>query len=443
MESRLCSRRRLSMLAATVGALIVTAGPAQAQAQTRAAQTRAARPVAHVSSVATVVAGKLVEGGSNYLIAQMNAGLLGDQGKEVGNFLTQVGVYDDSKEQVAAIREQLNAIDSRLTTLQNDVRVQNDKIDALGGAVASGNYSILVGQANELRSSILSGQRLLIDIANAPREHRARLVADFIDLYRNRLAHRSIQFEGYMVGGGAGADGIMQLASKKARGAAQPFFTYQMSEFPREVWSDYSMVRAVWLELELNYLSYSGASHQEKAAAVANASNSTSAMWRVLPPNGMYPATVIDTRTGVMWTWTVDGTRCYTDPTLRGALAVNQCYYSLAGSASRATYDTNWQNSPFSTTPTNGSPPDGWRRATVDQLKELDRGASGTPAQWLNSRAGFPADLTGEVWTSGTLGSNATTINQSTGATSTRPRSDRHFTLLVGNSGIPWYQYWF
>ncbi len=92
-----------------------------------------------------------------------------------------------------------------------------------------------------------------------------------------------------------------------------------------------------------------------------------------------------------------------------------------------------------STEPTNGSTPGGWKRSTVEQLKALDGGASGTVPAWLNSRGGFPSRITGEVWTAARSGNSATTVNQSTGSMQNRDVNDKQFTLLQGETVGSWY----
>jgi hypothetical protein len=411
-----------------------------------AALAQPTEPVAHsAGAITTVVLTKLAEGGSNYLISQLNDGLLGEPGKSVGNFLTDVGVYDDSKEQLASISDQLSVIDKGVADLQAQAATANDKIDALGGAVANGFYSTQVSLANPVRAAVLTGQRKLIAIAKATtKERRTELAADFADFYRTRLADRELEFEGYLIGAGPGADGIMQSASKKARAAAQPFFTHEMSMFPRQVASDYALVLSVWLEEKLDYLTYRGATVETRAAAIADTKNDISAMYGALPALTVFRNTVIDTRTGLLWSWLVDGAPCINDKSLKTIAQINTCYYALGPKAALAPF------SPISNTsrvalpsvpPTNGSPPGSWRRPTVSELKALDAGATGTPTSWLAARGGFP-NMTGEVWTSEVSGDQATTVDQTTGAVSSRPKSEKRYSLLTGDSGVPYFKYW-
>ncbi len=200
------------------------------------------------TDIAGAFAGKLAIGGASYLIGKLQDGALGSTGVSIGNFLSDAGLGGNSAE-FAEVKEQLNAVSERLVGLQQQVGALDSKLDQLGASVANGNYSILVAFANKLRSAVLTGDRKLRAIAAAPAGERRSLAEDFVDFYKRELQDKELEFHGYLTGNGVpGAEGILKIASRKARSAAQPFFTYTMSLFPVEVANDYAMVEAVWLE---------------------------------------------------------------------------------------------------------------------------------------------------------------------------------------------------
>jgi hypothetical protein len=402
------------------------------------APTASAAPRAHKSSAAAVVGTKLAEGGARYLIGQLKTGALGSTGQDVGNFLTHIGLYDDTKERLAAIESQLELVNQRLAALEAQVSTLNTKIDQLGSAVANGAYSTHVALANPLRSAVIQGQHLLLAVARGSTpEERAGRAKTFAEFYAHRLRFHEVEFERYLTGGAVGADGILQLASKKSRAAAQPFYTNALSMFTRDVYNDYAFVQAAWLELEINYLHHEGKSHDIEAS-IANTEGALTREWRAVPSGLVFPNTVIDTRSGLLWTWTVDSGTCFN---LTSTRAVNTCIYGRAEHVARAPYDASHTGSK-NLQATNGSPPAGWRRATTDEVLALDSGWSGTPASWLHAKGGFPKALTGLVWTAPKSGTTAVAVDQTTGATATRAATESHHTLLTGDSGIPYFQFW-
>jgi hypothetical protein len=388
----------------------------------------------------------------------------------IGNFLSDAGLGGNSSE-FAAVKEQLGAVNERLTGLQAQVGTLDTKLDQLGATVSNGNYAIIVALANKLRSAVFTGDRKLRAIAAAPVAERRSLAEDFVDFYKRELKDKELEFEGYLTGNGVpGAEGILKIASRKARSAAQPFFTYTMSEFPPQVYNDYAMVQAVWLEERVNVMNFEHKSPEQIQAAINDAKEATTREWREIPPLRIFPNTLIDTRSNLMWTWRINPKAC--DPKNNEILAKEtqitnlkalrtkpagwpqplldaqaelralqaqfvQCLYDHGADANQATYDD--RNYGNSTEPTNGSPPAGWKRPTVEQLKALDSGASGAVPSWLNARGGFPSAITGEVWTAARSGTSATTVNQSTGSVQNRDVNDKQFTLLQGETLGSWY----
>jgi hypothetical protein len=437
-----------------------------------AASAASPPPKAHAAGIGTDIAGgfaaKLATGGASYLIGKLQDGALGATGTTIGNFLSDVGLGGNSGE-FTGLREELGVVSERLVGLQQQVGTLDSKLDQLGATVSNGNYSIIVALANKLRSAVLTGDRKLRAIAAAPVAERRSLAEDFVDFYRRELKDKELEFEGYLTGNGVpGAEGILKIASRKARSAAQPFFTYTMTEFAPQVYNDYAMVQAVWLEERLNFMHFEHRTPEQLQTAINEAKEATSREWREIPLR-IFPNTVIDTRTNVMWSWRISPAAC--DPkdseilaketqitnlkvlrtkpadwpkplldaqaelkTLRAQYV--QCLYDHGADANQAAYDANFRDS---AEPTNGSPPAGWKRPTVEQVKALDSGASGAVPAWLNSRGGFPSRITGEVWTAARSGTSATTVNQSTGSVQSRDVNDKHFTLLQGETVGSWY----
>jgi hypothetical protein len=432
-------------------------------------------PKARTASIGVDIAGafaaKLATGGAGYLISKLQDGALGDTGKSIGNFLSDAGLGAPAADN--AIKEELKVVNERLVGLQQEVGVLNTKLDQLGATVSNGNYSILVAFANKLRSAVLTGDKKLREIAAAPLGERRALAVDFADFYRRELKDKELEFENYLTGGNVpGADGILRISSRKARSAAQPFFTYTMSEFPPQVFADYALVQAVWLEERLNFMHFEHKSAAQMQAAITETNDATSREFRELPPSRIFRNTVIDTRTSVLWSWRIDPSGCSSKlaetrtiqarldallatparnrpadylnqlTNLRAELsasngAYNRCLYDHGADAAPGIWDLNSDNA--TTPPTNSSPPAGWKRPTVDQIKGLDAGATGAAPAWLASRGGFPSRITGEVWASNRSGNSASTVNQSDGAVNNRDINQKHFSLLQGLTMDSWY----
>jgi hypothetical protein len=438
-------------------------------AATASAQVPKARSAAVGTDIAGAFAAKLATTGASYLISKLQDGALGDTGKSIGNFLSDAGLGAPAVD--TAVKEELKIVNERLVGVQQEVGVLSTKLDQLGATVSNGNYSILVAFANKLRSAVLTGDKKLREIAAAPVADRRSLAVDFVDFYRRELKDKELEFENYLTGGNVpGAEGILKISSRKARSAAQPFFTYTMSEFAPQVWGDYALVQAVWLEERLNFMHFEHKSVAQMQVAINEANDATGREFRELPPSRIFPNTVLDTRTSLLWSWRIDPSGCNAknaeidrimasadalfalrkrpadyfaqQANLRTELsaarvAYNQCLYDHGADAARGVWDLN--NDRATTVPTNGSPPPGWARPTVDQIRTLDASANGAVPAWLASRGGFPSSITGEVWTSNRSGSNASTVNQANGAVNSRDINQKHFTLLQGATVDSWF----
>jgi hypothetical protein len=458
------------VLGCLIGACCLSA-PAAAMAS---AQAPKARTAAVGTDIAGAFAAKLATTGASYLISKLQDGALGSTGKSIGNFLSDAGLGAPGADPaITAIKEELKVVNERLVGLQQEVGVLNTKLDQLGATVSNGNYSILVAFANKLRSAVLTGDKKLREIAAAPVAERRSLAVDFVDFYRRELKDKELEFENYLTGGNVpGAEGILKISSRKARSAAQPFFTHAMSEFAPQVWGDYALVQAVWLEERLNFMHFEHRSVAQMQAAINETNDATGREFRELPPSRIFSNTVLDTRTSLLWSWRIDPSGCnsksaeidriqarldallatpirkrpadYTSQVidLRAELrasygAYNQCLYDHGAHAAPGIWDLNSDRT--TTEPTNGSPPPGWKRPTVDQIKALDAGASGAVPAWLASRGGFPSSITGEVWASNRSGNNASTVNQTNGAVNNRDINQKHFTLLQGFTVDSWF----
>jgi hypothetical protein len=421
---------------ACLGALSLSGA---AQAAPSAQRPPAPEPAAHTAAIGTDIAGafaaKLATSGATYLIGQLQGGALGGTGKSIGDFLSSAGLGDPN----AAVLAEFKAVNARLDALQQSVGELGSKIDQLAATQANSAYTNHVAFATKLRSAVITGEEKLRHIATSPIAERPALAEAFVRFYERNLADTQREFEHYLTGGGvAGADGILQLASKRSRSAAQPFFTHAMSDFPHQVWKEYSLVQAVWLQEELNVLAYQHASAARITEAIAVTKAILDREWAVMPVLTVFPNTVIDTRTSLLWSWRVDGTPCK-DHTTNSAY--NTCIYARGGHASQGPFDLSIY-SPGNVQATNGSPPAGFARPTVSEIQKLDSGASGAAVPgWLHAHGGFPASITGEVWSSATSGTTATTVNQSSGAQANRAKTEAHYTLLTGlvNTASGWY----
>ena len=419
--------------------------------------------------LATGFAQQMASHGASFLIGKLQDGALGSTGASIGNFLSTIGL-GGNKEDV--LGTELKAVNERLTVLQQELSAVNGRLDAILGQGADSAYSLRVGQASRLRGTVTTLERKLREIVAAPVADRPALISDWIFTYRRDLLNKKDTFEAYLTGGGPGADGILQLASKKARAAAQPFFTYAMSQFSRQVIEDYTMLQAVWLEEQLNFLHYEKRSVAQMQTSIDATKAAIDHEYRAIPPVELFPGNVIDTRTSLMWGWRITPGDCvrYTDEASRyqkevdALLALqarnrpadfaqrvadlrakfkeanrqyNLCTYGRTADAAPALWDFAQD---FTTTfPSQGSPPAGWKLPTVDQLKALDAGATGGVPAWLNSRGGFPAKITGDVWTSERSGDSAKAYNQSTGAVSTRNVDEKQYVLVQGTTVDSWY----
>lgn len=457
-----------SLLASLV-CLCCLASPAVAAAAPSSPSPKA-RAAGIGTDVAGAFAGKLATGGAAFLVTKLQEGAFGGTGVTIGNFLSDAGLGGDSLE-FKAIKEELGAVNERLSDLQKQVGVLNTKLDQLGESVANGNYSLLVATSIKLRSAVLTGEDKLRKIAEAPAEERTSLAKEFVDFYKRELQDKEREFEGYLTGEGVpDAEGILKLASRKARSLAKPFFTYTMSQFPYEVYADYTMVQAIWLEERLNSMNFEHKTPDQMQVAINEEKEAANREFGEIPPERIFPNTVIDTNTNLMWTWRIDPSGC--DPKYKEILAkesqiaelralrkppadwpkplidareelkamqgqYNVCLYEHGAEANQAAYDE--PSGRNSIEPTNAVPPAGWHRPTVEEIKALDSGASGPVPAWLNARGGFPSRITGEVWTSARSGGSDTTVNQSTGSVQSRNVSEKEFTLLDGEIDPTWY----
>jgi hypothetical protein len=423
-------RKRLLPVACLLAAALPLATAAPAVAAKRPAR-------AHQTSIAGDVAGafaaKLATTGATYLINHLKTGALGDTGKSIGNFLGSVGLADPSPAQILGeiqgLRQQVDALNTQVNGLSS-------QLDQLGAAVASGTYSTNVALANHIRGAVMTGTQKLARIAAATPADRKELADDFVDFYDRNLKDKELTFELYLTGGAPGADGIIKLAAKRARSAAQPFFTTQMSEFARDVWKDYAMVQGEWLTLHLNVLHYRKVRGERIAEAITAMSDALNREWAGVPSSSVFPNTVIDTRTSLMWSWRIDASACRSFDEKGDWRGFNRCAYDHGQSASKAPY----AGAPgyLHMDSTNGSPPGGWKRPSVAELQALRTGTTGSGPAWLHSRGGFPAAIS-DVWAQPQAGTFAPVVTMTTGAASNQPVTNAYYTMLVGQIVPEWY----
>jgi hypothetical protein len=408
-----------------------------------AASAAASPPAAHAAvspAAAAAFAADIAKAGAPLLIKHLKAGALGDTGKSIGNFLSDAGLGDPT----VALLEEFKAVDARLSVLQQDSNAASKKLDDLLGAVATGNYSNLVAHANSLRSSVLHAAELLalIDTRPSLADRKAEAVT-LVDFYKRHLEGMQRTFEGYLTGGAvAGADGILQLASKRSRSAARPFYTSTMSALAPDVYSSYAMVQAVWLELDINVLHYHKAAPHLITEAIARteAAIAREGQPAIVPQHRVDRNVVVDTRTGLVWSWVIDLTPCSeTEDSKAARQRFSKCLVDNGANVAALPFAA-WTaaESGKGRIPANLPPPSPVR-PTVDQLRALDtieaadRGQPGGVPAWLHKRGGFPSALTGEVWTSPQTGTTDKTFNQSTGAVNDRPVTQSFFSLVVSS----------
>ena len=419
---------RPRLLAVPLSLCFVVAAPAVAPAAPPAAavaKKATKRPQARaavVKEVAGAFASRLATAGAPYLIDHLKAGALGDTGRSIGNLLGDSGLAEPTPTQVLGeiqgLRRQVDALSQQV----NGVSVQ---LDRLGAAVADANYSNLVAQASSIRGAVIRGETLLRQIAESAPSERDRLADELVTLYDRDLRGKEETLELYLVGGAAGADGILQAASKRARSAAQPFATHAMTQFARDVYNDYALVQAAMLTIRLNVL------HREEAPvsymnhAITQTEEAIKRQFRVLPPYVVFEGMVLDTRTSQLWSWKVDATPCQ-DLTTNGA--INGCIYARSQEASRSTYDLPAGSHWTSAASSNGIRHP--RRPFLGEVLALRTGASGSGPRWMHERGGFPASMS-DVWTLAVNGNQAQVVTMGSGAVSIQPRSNRYYRLMV------------
>ena len=62
-----------------------------------------------------------------------------------------------------------------------------------------------------------------------------------------------------------------------------------MSEFPPQVYNDYAMVQAVWLEERLNVMNFERKSPEQMQVAINEAKEAANREWREIPRRGSFP----------------------------------------------------------------------------------------------------------------------------------------------------------
>lgn len=417
-------RKRASVLLLVVACL--------AGAPSAASAAPASPPRAHSAQIGTAIAGafasKLALTGAGYLTKHLQSGALGDTGKNIGNLLATVGLADPSPAEILGeiqgLRAQLDATHAKVT----EVASQLDKINE---AVASGFYSTNVQFLNSIRGAVITGLQKLRQIAELPPgADRTAVVADLIKLYDRDLRDKFAEVELRLTGGAPGASGILQLASKRAQAAAQPFYVHKVSMFARDVYEDYALMQASMLTIQVNILHYERASTTRIEQAINAVKEQLDREWLSFPHGVVFRNTVLDTRTMRLWSWGANYNACDALPANATTLQINTCIYDNGHNELSVKFDPPCQWCYMHNyLPTNGG--QGWARPTVAQLQQLRAGNSGAGVDWMNRTGGFPTWLR-DSWATEAGATTANVVTLGNGAHSVQPRSHLYHLLMVG-----------
>ncbi len=409
-------------LAVMVGAQAATPSPAKAN------------PLA--SAFATLV----VKSGATYLTAELRNGLLGEPGQKVGEVLTQAGLYDETPDKIAELRDvigvELQSVSARVSELR-DLLVTTD------GHVLQGSYSLAAANAATTIADIKQGYEDLIAVTRETTvAGRVAAAKRFEEFYFLKLHGKDKLLHDLLTSPAPGADGLIVLASKAARGAAQPFFTPQLSELARTVYSYYSLYEGELEIMQINYLQYHGASRDTMLNTLDTAEARLKQEGALLPTATVFPHSVVDVRTNLLWSYqlAVETRRCESNARLA------PCTYDFAKMGT-----LNWlgANSSGRARATNGGFSPEWRLPTAAEMQQLVAGHTTLAGQWLNtvSSTVLP-NYTGAIWISGgdPKGSTGTIFNLADGSTGTRPGSEQLGLLMVCPSHLGElknYFYWY
>ena len=415
MPTRACRTRLRFACLLTVALLLGATVPATAGAAHGA-------PCAQSSSaVANAFAAAFAKQGAAYLVGHLKDGALGSHGATVGNLLGPF-VEDGQAADIAAIRQEIDGL--RLAIVEVHAH-----LNVVAGHVVQAQYSHAALEAAKVTGAIDKAQKELSHLAHAETAHDRKLHADHLiaqlgpngDLYSaQEVLHKQLTVPA------PGADGLLIAANKAARGKAQPFFTHQLSLSQREVYKYYSMYEAVLLQLRLNYWHFkrysSEAIHRELKAFDTELAGQAAL---VKPP--VHAGTVVDTRTGLAWTfgyagkpiagtWTSSDHDVWVRPlagTTRRILQCGQelCPYGYGGV---------------------------WMIPTPAELGALLVNTLPNRWTWLHDHAGFPQPIsTAVAWVSPPPHDGvAPVMNLNDTAVYDQPTTAKHHFILVNDAAV-------
>jgi hypothetical protein len=402
----------LLTLASSLGAVV----PATAGAATSAPRAHSA------GGVANAFAAAFAKQGAAYLVGHLKDGALGEHGATVGNLLGPF-VEDGNAADIAAIRQEIDGLKLAIVEV-------HAHLNTVAGHVVQAQYSHAALEAAKVTGAIDKAQKELAHLAHATTAHDRKLHADHLiaqlgphgDLYSaQEVLHKQLTVPA------PGADGLLIAANKAARGKAHPFFTHQLSLSQREVYKYYAMYEAVLLQLRLNYWHYKGYSsaaiHRELKAFDGELASQSA-----LVKTWVHDGTVVDTRTGLAWTFGYAGKPIAGTWMNDGADSL--WVRPLAGTARRMLHCSS-SICPYGYGGV-------WMIPTPAELAALLINTLPDRWQWLHAHAGFPLPHTSAVaWVSPPPhDGEAPVMNLNDTAVYLQPTSARHHFVLVNDAAV-------
>ncbi|HEV7773498.1 MAG TPA: hypothetical protein VGO48_09470 [Conexibacter sp.] len=401
----------LLILALLLGAAV----PAGAGAATTAPHAQSA------SAVANAFAAAFARQGAGYLVGHLKNGALGEHGATVGNLLGPF-VEDGTATDIAAIRREIDGLSLAIVEVHSH-------LNTVAGHVVQAQYSHAALEAAKITGAIDKAQKELAHLAHATTAHSRRIHAEHLiaqlgphgELYSaQEILHKQLTVPA------PGADGLLIAANKAARGKAHPFFTHQLSLSQREVYKYYSMYEAVLLQLRLNYWHYKGYTSEEIHRELKSFESDLAGQ-NALVKTWVHEGIVVDTRTGLAWTfgypgkpiagtWTSSDHDVWVRPlhgTDRRILQCGQdlCPYGYGGV---------------------------WMIPTPAELGALLVNTLPNRWTWLHDHAGFPQPVsTAVAWVSPPPHDGvAPVMNLNDTAVYDQPTSAKHHFILVNDAAV-------
>jgi hypothetical protein len=404
--------RQLLRLAIVVAALAVV--PASAAAQQP--------PPAHAASLLNnPFAAAFARQGAAYLVGHLKDGALGEHGATVGNLLGPF-VEDGTAAKLDEIRQQIDGLKLAIADVHRH-------LNTVAGHVVQAQFSHAALEAARVTGAIDKAQKELSHLAHATTAHDRRIHAEHLiaqlgphgELYSaQEILHKQLTVPA------PGADGLLIAANKAARGKANPFFTHELSLSQREVYKYYAMYEAVLLQLRLNYWHHKGYSAEAIQRELKHF-DSELAGQSALVKTWVHQGTVVDTRSGLSWTfgyagrpiagtWAHDGDPLWVRPLHGTARRMLDCSSSICPYGYGGV----------------------WMIPTPAELAALPIYTDGNRWEWLHAHAGFPLPVsTAVAWASPPPHDGAAPVmNINDGAVYDQPTTAKHHFVLVNDAAV-------